>query len=443
MLQTFDRQEEYFIPGDWRKNLDRWIKNNCLDREPSEYVQHEKLYYSLLAKLSHDLLEEKKFSMSDLIQIQLSNEIKRCGTYGECQQHKQNKEIRYIGYYCNNRSYCLPCAIRYRSGQGMELLNQFVEIIEANDLWGCYSWTFTLPDDVRAWLHRKQDTDTEKKFLLDIRRAIAQTIKEVFGLSVKSRGVLPGFSILYHPVSTGNPFKALPHFHTLILPVLVYYKQKKIVKLDKFANHNKIKEIYKKHLDKVLKKYEQEQLINDKYVVHLWNIDKKNRSSIIHAFKYNNRSQVQDVLKSIKRIDREFESFICLLIDKKEGVLIPEEKTRADIIEALKHVLNTPITIRMSYGFVRVLEKYSEILGIEIDDYEINDIEEWEFLYKIEISKIYKNVYDSKYNKVKPKVFIYIRGPDWQQWQKIDSQELRGEFVSISGRKFFKRKDVG
>ena len=120
-----------------------------------------------------------------------------------------------------------------------------MEIAKANKSWGFYSWTFTLPGQVRAWIDKAEN---KKQFLSDVRRAIAKTIKECLGINTKTRGIQPGFSILYHAVSSGNPFKPLPHFHTLILPLLANLKNKTIKTFQSNYDHKTVKQIFKKHM---------------------------------------------------------------------------------------------------------------------------------------------------------------------------------------------------
>ncbi len=421
---------EYFLKGDWRSELRNYIKRNCPDQYQSRYIKIKSARFRLLNDLPNDLVDRYKH---DLPAVESKGWVRSCGKHGECQENKKTKERRFIGYYCNERSFCLSCAMRYRNGQGVESKNQYMEIAKANNLWGFYSWTFTLSGETRDWIEK---TEVKKEFLSDVRRAIAKTIKECLGINTKTRNIQPGFCVLYHTVSSGNPFKPLPHFHTLILPLLANLKKKILEKFPKRYDHSHVKKIYKKHLDRVLVKYGLENLIRNQYVVHLRDVQVDMPGSVEHAFKYNNRSQVQDVLKTIKRVSDDFESFVGLINDKKEGIYIPYVKNRKEIIDAFDYILHPVIQIRMSYGFMRVLEKYAGLLGIERDDYD--DDENWERLYLIDIMRIQQNLFDEKKRKVVPVLIIYIRGPDYDDWKKIDPKEMRGEMTNMADRKLYK-----
>lgn len=418
--------------SDWRNKLKKWIKLKCPGQYQSRYIRMKAARFRLLWDLPNDLIDRYKHG---LFALESKGWVRNCGKNGECQENKKTKKRRFVGFYCNERSFCLSCASRYRNGQGVEAKNQYMEIAKSNNLWGFYSWTFTLSSEIRAWIEK---AEIKKKFLSDVRRAIAKTIKECLGINTKTRGIQPGFSILYHAVSSGNPFKPLPHFHTLILPLLANLKNETVKHFETRYDHSQVKRIFKKHLDRVLIKYNREDLIRDQYVVHLRDVQLNMPGSVDHAFKYNNRSQVQDVLKTIKRVSDDFESFVGLISDKKEGVYIPYVKNRKEIIDALDYILHPDIQIRMSYGFMRVLEKYSVLLGIERDDYD--DDENWERLYLINIMRVQDMVYDEIKCKVMPILTVYIRGPDYD-WKKIDPKEMRGEITNMADRKIFKAKE--
>ncbi|HUT43839.1 MAG TPA: hypothetical protein VMW95_05840 [Desulfobacterales bacterium] len=381
--------------------------------------------------LSLDLVDRRYWGIRA---YELKHEIQACGKHGETQRKKETSEKRYLGHYCNLNNLHLDCAIRYRNTQGEKMKRQYLEIIKANNSWGVYSQTYTLTEENRRWLDLYQVR--AHNFLLDERRAIAKTINRVLAAKVNLRKIQPGFSILFHQASSENPFKQSAHFHVLILPMLANFKTGEIIKLDKILDHVLIKQIYKREHDKVLKKHGIQEFIEDEYVVHLKYVKIEDQSRINHAFRYNNRSQVQDLVKSIKKVTDDFESYFCLLPDKKEDVLIPHLKNREQILQALEMIFDPPIQIRMSYGFMRVLDKYSEILGIKYDPPEPED--QWEYLYSIIIRRVYKNIYNVERRKVLPVLMIYIRGPDDEDWQQIDPSELHGEWGSKGKGKFYK-----
>lgn len=424
--------KQYITTDDLRGQLRAWLKENCL----KGFKKAEVIRYRLEEFLSMKLVDRNEYGFKkSLTKLEIIHEIKKCGSRGEWQKHKETNEERGIGHYCNNRKYHLPCAERHRRGQGIEIKNQYMEISKANDLWGFYHWTFTIPEMARAWIDNHNEQS--KSFLLDVRRAVASTIKETFGVNKKARGVQPGFSILYHAASSGNPFRQSSHFHALALPMLVDLKHQTIKKFEKMVPHGAVKRAFKKHLDKVFKKYGLAEFIEDDYNIHLHYVDKEMESSVNHLFLYNNRSQVADILKTIKKANSEFNQFVCLLFNKQYQVFIPSLKSLEEILEALEFVLNPLIQVRMSYGFMRVLKKYSILLGIKRDDYE--EDENWETLFKIRILRIYKNIYDKEAGKVRPQITLLIFKEDsYQVWRKLKPDEFRGELSSMSNRKLFK-----
>jgi len=325
--------------------------------------------------------------------------------------------------------------MRYRAGQGVEAMNQFLEIAKANNLWGFYSYTFTLPQGAKTFIDI--NSAKAKDFLLDVRRAVSKTIKGLLGLNSKARNIQPGFQVMYHPTSSGNPFKQSSHFHTLTLPMLADLKNNKIIKSKKRLDHKKVKAEYKKQLDKVLIKYGLDESIEDKYVVHLYDVELAHETGVIHAFKYQNRSMVQDLFRSIKKMDIDFENFVCLLIDKKNDVGIPVLKNKTQILDALEFILNPYIQVRMAYGFMRSINKYSELLGVALDEHELN--ENWETKFYIELFRVMRNRYDPKLKKVRPIITIYWKrrdGPD-ESYQEL-TERLGGEKAAMSDRKLYK-----
>lgn len=376
-------------------------------------------------------------------------EIERCGRHGERQEHTETLDKRYLGYYCNHRKFHLPDAIRYRNGQGVEMKNQYLEIIKANDLWGLYSWTFTLPQEVRDWIDHKilysseldPDPETtrysEKAFLLDCRKAVANTIKETFGLNTKSRNVQVGFEINYHPVSSSDPFRQSSHFHVLTLPLLVNYKTGEKIKLQKSIPHKHVKRIYKTHLDRVLRKYGLEDAIKPEYTVDLRYIERKDKRRIEHIFSYTNRSQVEDVLKTVKLVKDDLSEVVCVRYDKIQNLCFPSHKTSEELLDALEFILNPLIQARMAYGFMRVLDKYADLLGLERDQFE--DDENWKKLYDIDIRRETENVYDLDRHKVVTQEKVLVRRSGAQEpWEQIKPEELRGERACMQDRKLYK-----
>jgi len=434
----------FFFPGDYRNQLTGWIKGNCLNIY--HFFKYQTAKDRLIEFLSVHLVRRKQSGDRLLETIW---EIERCGRHGEKQEHTESKDQRYLGYYCNHRKFHVPDAIRYRNGQGVEMKNQYLEIIKANDLWGLYSWTFTLPQEARNWIDHKILCDgavdrnpettrySEKDFLLECRKAVANTVKEVFGLNTKSRNVQIGFEINYHPVSSSDPFRQSSHFHVLTLPLLVNYKTGEKNKLQKSIPHTHVKRIYKTHLDRVLRKYGLENAIKPEYTVHLRFIDRKDTRRINHIFSYTNRSQADDVLNTIKLIKDDLSEMICVRYDKIQGLFFPLRKTSDEILDALEFILNSLIQTRMAYGFMKVLDKYAGILGLERDEFE--DDKNWKKLYDIDIRRETENVYDLEKHKVvtQDKVFVRRSGSG-EPFEQIKPEELRGERACMQDRKLYK-----
>lgn len=432
-MTLFAEARETFLPGDYRNELKGWIKRNC--PEPSfRYVKGKSALYRVIEDLSLALVRRRKWGLQG---SRLEHEIKGCGKSGECQKHKGTKETRFIGHYCNHRTFHIPCAIRYRAGQGIELKNQFMEIATAQDLWGFYNWTFTLPDTVRAWIDDNENT--AKAFLQDVRRAVSKTIKASMGLNTKTRNIQPGFSIIYHPSSSGNPFKQASHFHAIILPLLVALKKKMPLRFKARFDHATVKAFYKKYLDKVFSRYGLQAHIRDAYVVHLYDVDRALDSSVNHAFKYVNRSQAEDVLKTIKRVSDDFEEFVCVLLDKAKGLFVPCLKSKKEVLEALEKAMNPVIPIRLSYGFMRVIERYSETLKVERDDY--HDDENWQTLYLVEMRRMAISRYNKALGKVVTIFEVWVRRKDSNEsFRHLSPYEVRGERACLSSRKLFKAR---
>lgn len=428
-------EKETFPACDIRGLLRNWMKENCL-YPVRDYIQAEKVYPQTCEKLSLGLVDRS--GKTGLARSELLYNIENCGTHGEVQEHKTTKDRRYCGYYCQERKFHLPCAIRYRAGQGQEDLNQFMEVVKANDLWGFYKWEFTLPDESRKFID--DNPKKSKNFLQDVRKAVAKTIKAIFGVNTKARNLQPGFKILYHPVSSGDPFKQSSHFHALILPFLCDLKNKKTETFPKTIDHNHVKAEYKKNLDAVLLRYGQEAAIKNKYVVHMAYVEKELESSVIHSFKYNNRSMVQDVLNKIKRVHiPDHDEYVCLIHDKERDVYIPEIKTESEILDAIEYILNPVVSVRMAYGFLRQIERYSGLLNIERDEFEQD--ENWEKLYEIKIRRVYRTIYNKEKGKLERIIEIYIRRADsYEEWKQIKPDELRGERSAMGNRKLYKAR---
>jgi len=422
--------DSYFLPGDYRNQLHNWIEGNCLN--PLRILKYKDAKQRLFESLSEDLAKNKK--QGDDLHLTLF-EIRGCGKYGEKQRQKETEEMRYRGYYCNHRNIHIPCSIRYRNGQGVEMKNQRREISKANDFWGIYSWTFTLPKEARDWIDNHPAE--AKPFLLDARKAVADTFKETFGLDKKSRNIQPGFQIVYHAVSSQNPFKQSSHFHLIGDPVLADLKNQKLIGLSKSIQHKHVKRIYKKHLDRVFIKYNIGNAIKPEYTVNLRYAEWKDKRRIDHVFKYVNRSQAEDLMNTVKHVKDDFSEFVCVLHDKQRNVYIPSIKSSDEILKALEYILNPLIQIRMAYGFIRVLPKYSELLGIERDDYE--DDKNWEKVCDVDIRRETDNVYDLDRHKVVTKERVFVRNKgSTDPWEEIKPEQLRGEHASMQNRKLYK-----
>jgi len=421
-----------FMSGDYRGPLREWVRNNC--PHPDDLLKKKHGIARMMESLSLDLVQRRKHGLS---RSKTQEEIRGCGKTGECQKHKTSGEVRYVGHYCNNRSFHVPCSIRYRAGQGIELRNQYLEVAKAQDLWGFWSWTFTLPLRVRKWID--DHPEDRKKFLSDLRRGVARTIKASLGLTTHARKVQPGFSIMYHPASSGNPFEQSSHFHSISLPLLADLKGKTVQKFGKVIDHALVKRIYKRELDRVLQKWALDLLEEPSYVVHLEWIDRQVESSVNHIFKYNNRSQAFDVLKRVQRISVGLDRFVCVLHDKAQDVYIPTIKSRAEMLDALELTMCPPIQLRMSYGFMRTLEQYADLLWIERDEHEQE--ENWEPLFPVEIIRLWEPHYDEERKKVVGSMVLLIRRKgEWETLARLRPDELGGERACMVDRKIFKAK---
>uniref|UniRef100_A0A6M3LKI0 Uncharacterized protein n=1 Tax=viral metagenome TaxID=1070528 RepID=A0A6M3LKI0_9ZZZZ len=197
-----------------------------------------------------------------------------------------------------------------------------------------------------------------------------------------------------------------------------------------------VKTQYKVYKDNLLRKYGLERFIQ-KYVVNLKYVDIHQESAVIHAFRYANRNQVGDVIKAIKRVKTDFTNFVCIHWDKAERVGYPHQKTLTEVLDALEFILDPPIQVRTSYGFLRVLEKYSAVLGVSRDDHQDDD--NWQKLYGIEIRRVMRHEYDPDTGKIKPDVTILVRKRGSSEiFKRLKPDGLRGERVCMSGRKLFK-----
>lgn len=367
--------------------------------------------------------------------MKLKSEILKCGKTGECQEHKKTRDLRFVGHYCNLRRWHIPCAIRYRHGQGVELKNQFIEIAKANKLWGFWFWTFTLSDEIRRWIDA--DPEAARDFLKDLRRVIARVIREGLGVTNKDRKKQPGFSILYHPSSSQDPFKQSSHFHAIVIPLLCDLKGRVTNTFEKRFPHQTLKALYAKYLNELLLDYGLERFGRPLFDVHLEYLQLVFESSINHAFRYTNRSMAEDVLKTIKRVSDDFERFVCVMANKQDDVLIPCLKMKDEILDAIERVLHPLIPIRQSYGYMRTLEKYSSLLGVERDDFDDDD--QWQKLYDVEILRMYDHVYEG--GRIVTRMAVWIRKKDSQEeYRKLKPDELRGEYASMSNRKLYKVK---
>lgn len=431
-MTLLEKKEVCFVPRDIRGQTRAWMKSKGLPR--IDYLKESVVRFKLWERLSIELVDRRKWGEKrSLIQY----EIRNCGKEGEVRIHEITKKEKALGHYCHHRRFHLPCATAYRSSQAKTSRENFLAIIDANDLWGFYNQGYTLPQEVRNWVH--QVGDDAIKFLLDVRRAIDKTIKAILGVNTKARNIQPGFQINMHPVSSGNPFKQSIHFQALILPMVADLKNNKIRKLSKLLSVIRVRETFKKFFDPVLRKYGLEHCIRPVYDVHLSYVDRDLMGSVNHAFSYTNRSHVADVLGTIHRVHHDFEKFVCLIRDKKNDVYIPYIKTLDEILHALDFVLNPLISIRQSYGFMRVLEKYSKLLGIERDDYEEDG--HWKKAYPIQILRYVRHEFNEETGKIMPVLTIMIRKKDSQEaFRKIKPDELQGELCRGSSRKTFKAK---
>jgi len=410
------------------------MKDNCLDSQ--RYVKAESGRFRLEEALSIELANRSGkwgLKLSEMVW-----DIKRCGKHGECQVHRENGDERLVVYRCNQRSVHIPCAIAYRRGQGIEMRNQYSEIVKALGLWGFYNYTFTLPGGIRAWID--QNPEEAKSLLADVRRAISMTIKKLMGLNGnKTRKVQPGFSVVYHPSSSGNPYVQSSHFHAIILPIVANLKSGSVTRLPRRLDHTKVKSAYREQLNKVLEKHGLGAMIEGRYVVHLRYTEMAYPSSVDHAFKYANRSQAQDVLQTIRKVHDHFENFVCTLKDKKEDVLHPCVKSLDQVVDALEFVLNPIVQVRLSYGFMRRLDDYADLLKIERDDY--HDDDNWEFLYEVELFRVARGRWDKEKNKVVTFITVYVRRKgSADEWTPMNQEDLRGEKAMMGGRKLYRAK---
>jgi len=317
------------------------------------------------------------------------------------------------------------------------MMNQYVEIAKANDLWGFYSYTSTQPGEVCQWID--ENGEEGKEFLKKGRLVWAKTNKKIVGLNTKTRNIQPGFSIVYHPVSSSNPFKPFPHYHSIMLPCVADHKSGKVYKLNRRIDHQRVKDVQKYYYDRLLTRFGLKHFIKPAYTVHLKYVELCHPSSVGHSFKYTNRSQVQDILRTIVRAADDFTHFVTVRRDKQKKGWIPCIKSNDQILDALDYVMNGMGQTRVPYGFMRLLKKYSDLLNIERDHYEDDD--NWECLYPTVYRRDAGARFDKESGKVKSYVNVFYkkRGSD-EAWRKIKPDELRGEKACMVNRKLYKAR---
>lgn len=428
---------EYFEPNDVRGQTRAWLKENCLSRSFSTKFYRAK--YVVLEQIAWALVKRSKHGLSASL---IKEKILTCGKYGQWYRDKKTKDESGRGFYCNERRFHIQCHQRYRRQEAIKAREDFMSLIKAQNLWGFYDPVFTIPEEVRTWL----DENNQKKrpVAKDMRMALKKTIKALLGLNTKARGIQPGFYINTHWLSSGDPFKQSLHFHSMILPLVVDRKKNKIVKLGKTIDAGKARDTWKKHLDGVLIKYGLQEFIKPIYNVFMHYIDASFESQVNFVISYNNRSQSDDVLKTIRRVDNKFERFVCLLHDKKRGGFIPCVKTSAQILDALETVMNPPISDRQAYGFMRRLKDYASLLELKENESDYDELDNLEELYPIEIIRRTRFEFDKSKGNVMPITDILIRKRDsFEDFRKIRPDQLRGERACMSRRKRFKPIGTG
>ena len=129
MTSFSNPQNDYFSHGDWRVQLDNWLKRNQSDEYRLRYIKNQTARFRMTEALSLDLVDRRYWGLKA---SELKHEIQACGKHGETQRKKESDEKRYLGYYCNLNNLHLDCAIRYRNMQGERMKRQYLEVMNAN-----------------------------------------------------------------------------------------------------------------------------------------------------------------------------------------------------------------------------------------------------------------------------------------------------------------------
>ena len=87
----------------------------------------------------------------------------------------------------------------------------------------------------------------------------------------------------------------------------------------------------------------------------------------------------------------------------------------------------------MSYGFVRILSKTAESLGIERDEYETTG---WIRICYVDFLRFYKNEIDER-GRIRQRLHVRVKEPDGD-WIPLDPADLYGEKALMNGRKVYK-----
>jgi len=344
------------IPKDFdTRRLSKGMLSKFFGKEPLRLV---KVIEKARQKFGDRRFKDAYLTKGDKYYVKLG-EFLGCGKRGLVEIDKDGVK-QYRPFFCNLRRMCFECFNRYKKGLRWTYEERILAVARAAKVSQIVFPVYTLHTEIRDYLTTYHKLDPAES-LNEINRLAVDSFKQVVGVGKHWGRDVTGIISVMHPFGSRNPFKDFLHFHFAWIPLKI--TPGGIVKrMRSFVDSKKARELWQAAQVQFAKRHGFN-LASPETNIHFEWIPLSAEAKLRHKIRYIFRSLLDDIFISVRFLTDDLEGFIWL--EDVESDWLPHLDKWEKLEHALESYMNFPVKMVKSYGFLRNIKKYAEVLHLE------------------------------------------------------------------------------
>lgn len=321
-------------------------------------VRRHKIVEKVRRKYGEKRLEESYCYKGDSYYIKLG-EFLGCGKRGIVDIDAAG-EKQYKPFFCNKRRVCFECFNRYKKGIRWIYENRLLAVAEANNVKQIVFPVYTLHPEIRDYLTTCDESEKAGP-LNEVTAMAVDSFKQAININKHRGRDVTGIISVTHPFNSDNPFQPFLHFHLAWIPLRIT-KDGQLKGMRSYVDSDKARKIWQKAQEHFARKHGFNLSGSQTNVFFEW-VPLKDKARLSFKLKYIFRSLLDDIFVAVRYLTDDIEEFIWF--EDVGADWKPHLEKWKKLNDALKGYMDFPVKIVRSYGFLKSLKKYSEILNLK------------------------------------------------------------------------------